>query len=139
MDTILIDNLISFKEIEKKIFKYVCEIARDLTRELLEEYDRELMACRDKGAYRSKGTRHTTVKTVYGEVEYERNVYEVKREDGTHEYVYLLDEQLKIEKIGLISQNLAEQLVTGITEKSYRVCADEISTTTGQSISAIPD
>ena len=129
------ENLLTFKDIEKKIFEYACEIARDMTRELLEKYDHSLMIGRDRSAYRSKGRRHTTVKTVYGEVEYDRNVYEVKRDDGTHEFVYLLDEQLKIERVGLISQNLAEQLVAGITEQSYRDCADEISRTTGQSIS----
>ena len=135
MDTIINEKLLTFKDIEKKIFEYACEMAREMTRELLEKYDRDLMVGRDKNAYRSKGKRHTTVKTIYGEVEYDRNVYEVKRDDGTHEFVYLLDEQLKIERVGLISQYLAEQLVAGITEQSYRDCAEEISRTTGQSIS----
>lgn len=40
---------------------------------------------------------------------YKRAVYEVLREDGIKEHVFLLDEQLKIEGIGLVSQNLAEK------------------------------
>lgn len=108
-----------------------------MTCEFLEKYDRYLMETRDRAAYRHKGYRQTTIKTVYGEVEYRRSVYEVKRDDGTHEYVFLLDEQLHIKGVGLISQNLAEQLVSGITEMSYRNCADKISHTTGQSVSAM--
>lgn len=95
------------------------------------------MENRDKTVYRNKGTRKTTVKTVYGEVEYERRVYEVIREDGLKEYVFLLDEQLEISGVGLISMNMAEQMVSGITEMSYRECASKVTEMTGQSISAM--
>ena len=105
------------------------------TRTFLEEYDTYLMNNRDKEAYRNKGLRTTTIKTVYGEVTYQRRIYEVTREDGIKEYVFLLDEQLRIPGVGLISQNLADQLVSGITEMSYRECAAKITAMTGQSIS----
>lgn len=39
------------------------------------------MEGRDKKKYRNKGARQTTVKTVYGEVTYQRTVYEVTEED----------------------------------------------------------
>jgi len=44
-------------------------------------------------------------------------------------------EQLRIPGVGLISQNLADQHVSGITEMSYRECASKITVMTGQSIS----
>lgn len=56
-------------------------------------------------------------------------------EDGTRRFVYLLDETL--ENVGLISTNMAELLVKGITELSYRACASKVSEMTGQSISAM--
>ena len=49
---------------------------------------------RDRKAYRDKGKRGTTIKTVYGEVSYSRRVYEKKQEGGEKKYVYLLDETM---------------------------------------------
>lgn len=87
MTTIVNDELISFKELEKKIYSYVCELAREITQQLLESYDKELADTRDKSIYRNKGKRNTTVKTVYGEVEYSRNVYQMKTEEGQKAHI----------------------------------------------------
>ena len=137
MDTMIAEKGITFKEFEQKTFKKLCEIGQAFTRSFLEGYDRFLMEQRDKQSYRHKGLRQTTVKTVYGEVTYQRAIYETIRENGEKEYVYLLDETLKIAGVGLISMNMAEKLVSGITEMSYRECAKELTETTGQSISAM--
>ena len=48
-----------------------------------------------------------------------------------------MDEQLGVAGVGLISMNMAEQLVSGITEMSYRETARTITEATGQSISAM--
>ena len=136
MESIVTENLVSFKELEKKIFQYVCELGREITRIMLENYDRELAEGRDKKQYRNKGKRSTTIKTVYGEVTYGRNVYRTKTEDGETAYIYLLDEAMHMDKIGLISTNLAEKIAMTITESPYRATADTISSTCGQSISA---
>ena len=106
-------------------FEMICKLGQEYTRDFLERYDTYLMENRDKEAYRNKGKRTTNVKTVYGEVEYERRVYEVTREDGIKEFVYLLDEQLEISGVGLISMNMAEQMVSSITEMSYRETAEK--------------
>ena len=58
-------------------------------------------------------------------------------EDGTRRFVYLLDETLELDHVGLISTNMAELLVKGITELSYRECASRVSEMTGQTISAM--
>ncbi len=137
MDTIIKENGITFKELEKNIFQWICETGRNYTRDFLEKYDSYLMNHRDRAVYRHKGLKRTTIKTVYGEVTYNRAIYEVKKEDGTKRYVYLLDETLELEHVGLISTNLAEQMVSSITEMSYRQCAEKISGMTGQSVSAM--
>ena len=51
-------------------------------------------------------------------------------------YVYLLDEAMQMDKIGLISTNLAEKIAMTVTESPYRVTAETISNTCGQSISS---
>ena len=103
---------------------------------MLESYDNELANTRDRSKYRDKGKRSTTIKTVYGEVEYQRRVYRTVLEDGKKAYVYLLDDAMQMDKIGLISTNLAEKIAMTVTESPYRITADIISNTCGQSISA---
>lgn len=137
MKSMITENGLTFKELEKNIYSWICQIGRDFTKEFLERYDRMLMEDRDKSKYRHKGSRQTTIKTVYGEVTYNRAVYGVTEEDGYRHYVYLLDETLELDNIGLISTNMAELLVKGITELSYRECASKISEMTGQTISAM--
>ena len=136
MSIIVEENLVSFKELEQKIFSYVCELGREITKILLESYDKELAEGRNKKNYRCKGKRKTTIKTVYGEVEYSRCVYRTRTEDGQSAHVFLLDQAMGMEKIGLISTNLAEKIALTVTESPYRTTAAVISQTCGQSISA---
>lgn len=135
IDTIVNEKMIQFKELEQKIYSYVCEFGRGLTQSILEAYDEELLKGRDKKALRSKGKRRTTIKTVYGEVEYYRNIYMGKDREGRTIWVYLLDEAMSMDKIGLISTNLAEKIASTVTESPYQVTADIISSTCGQTIS----
>ena len=135
MKSIVEEKLVSFKHLEQKIFAYICELGREITRIMLENYDAELAEGRDKSRYRDKGKRTTTIKTVYGEVAYARRVYQMKLEDGKKAFVHLLDEAMQMDKIGLISTNLAEKIAMTVTESPYRVTADIISETCGRSIS----
>ena len=135
MKSIVEEKLVSFKTLEQKVFAYVCELGRMITQIILENYDDELAKERDKKAYRDKGKRETSIKTVYGEVEYSRRVYRTESEDGEAAYIYLLDQAMQMEKIGLISTNLAEKIALTVTEAPYRVSADVISDTCGQTIS----
>ena len=130
------EKMISFKELEKKIFKYVCELGCEITRSILESYDDAVAVKRDKQKYRNKGKRATCIKTVYGPVEYQRRIYGTITENGEKAYVYLLDEEMNMDKIGMISSNLAEKIAMTVTEAPYRVTAETISSTSGQSISA---
>ena len=135
MSFIVDDKPFSFKDLEQGIFRNLCYLARRDTKEFLEKYDKHLMKTRDTKAYRHKGIKKTSIKTVYGEVEYSRRIYKVTRDNGKTEFVFLLDESLDISGVGLISHNMAEQLVSGITESTYRECARQISSSTGQTIS----
>ena len=136
MNTIVEEKLISFKELEQKVFKYVCELACEITQIILESYDDELAATRNTKNYRDKGSRKTSIKTVYGDVVYRRRVYRTNLENGEKAFVYLLDEAMQMNKIGLISTNLAEKIAMTVTESPYRVTAEAISSTCGQRISA---
>ena len=135
MKSIVEEKLVSFKTLEQKVFAFVCEQGRMITRIILENYDDELAKERDTRAYRNKGKRETSIKTVYGEVTYSRRVYRTEQEDGRIAHVYLLDRAMQMEKIGLISTNLAEKIALTVTESPYRVSADIISDTCGQTIS----
>ena len=114
----------------------MCKLGCEITRIILESYDKELAESRDVKQYRDKGGRKTSIKTVYGEVEYCRRVYRTTLEDGQKAHVYLLDKAMQMDKIGLISTNLAEKIAMTVTESPYRVAAETISNTCGQMISA---
>ena len=135
MKSIVEENLVSFKTLEQKVFAYVCELGRMITQVILETYDDELAKERDTKVYRDKGKRKTSIKTVYGEVEYRRSVYRRESEEWEVAYIYLLDQAMQMEKIGLISTNLAQKIALTVTESPYRVSADVISGTCGQIIS----
>lgn len=135
MKSIVEENLVSFKVLEQKVFSYVCELGRMITHIILENYDDELAKERDTKSYRDKGKRETSIKTVYGEVTYSRRVCRTEQEDGRTAHIYLLDQAMQMEKIGLISTNLAEKIALTVTESPYRVSADIISDTCGQTIS----
>ena len=135
MINILHEKEINFKSLEKNIFKYGCEVACEELKELLQYIDRWLMKTRDKAIYRHKGHRKTCIKTLMGEVEYSRAVYEVMDDSSERKFVYLLDEYMGFDCIGFVSSNLAEKIADNICECSYAQTAKSISDLTGQSIS----
>ena len=136
MINIIVDEMgLSFNRLEKEIYDYGCQVAREILKNILEEIDNRLAEERDKSEYRHKGTRDTTIKTIMGEVEFSRVVYESKDDEGRKIYKYLLDELLGFDTIGQISTNLAEKIVENASITSYRNAADNITELTGQSIS----
>ena len=75
LENILTKKDASFKDLEQICFKIACEFAKELLKSMLKEYDSQLMEKRDKKQYRNKGFKATTIKTVIGEVEYDRRMY----------------------------------------------------------------
>jgi len=131
----LTDNKITFKEIERIFFEIGCEVARMLMQTFLKEADKELAEGRNKAELRHKGSRTTTIKTLMGEIGISRNVYKRIKEDGSVEHVYLLDEELGLDTIGLVSPNLVEKILEHSCEMSFRKVSEAVSNFTGQTIS----
>ncbi len=134
-DLSLNDKKITFKGLEKKIYKYVCDEACRLLKEVLTRLDRRLMNERDTKIYRNKGLRSTCIKTIMGDAEFERRIYEFKTDDGKKAYKFLLDEYLHMDTIGHISSNLVEKIVDNVTNVSYRNTSSNIEELTNQKIS----
>ncbi len=111
-------------------------LAREYTKTIFESYDDILSKERDTSKYWNKGKRKTSIKTVYGDIEYERWVCQTRLSDGTKAHVNLLDEQMGMEKIDLISTNLVKKIVNSVMGLPYRAFAEMLSSSTGQSISA---
>lgn len=132
---ILSKEKITFKDIEQFVYKVFCNAAAEFTGDLLKAIDEKLFRERDSREYRDKGLRKTTIKTVYGEVEYSRHVYLTKDEKGKTTTVYLLNKELGMDRIGLISTNLAEKVIEAATDVPFRKSAELVSGTTGQTIS----
>ncbi len=103
--------------------------------EILVRIDDEIAKFRDRGIYRHKGKRKTTIKTLMGEVEFERAVYKTKGENGEPQHIYLLDKIINLETFGKVSANLAFKIAENACISSYRNTAKNITELTGQSIS----
>ena len=133
MKTITEERL-DFKSFEKTLFQTMCRIACELVSQYLEWCDRSIMGTRDTARYRHIGFRDSTVKTIFGGVPYSRRYY---TDNQNGKPVFLLDQALGIHGgYGLVSENLAEQIVNECADKSFRKAAGSISELTGQSISA---
>ena len=130
MNTIVKKDCLTFKDIEKEIFKYVCQIAVDITKEFLVAYDKKLMKERDTAKYRHKGYKEDHIRCVYGDVSYERVVYETHSDDGKKEFVFLLDETLRMDAVGKMSLNLVESIISATSKMSFRDAAEEINRNT---------
>ncbi len=132
---ILTEKEINIKSLEKYFYDLGCKLAAEAFANYLQALDEELMESRDKEVFRHKGHRKTCIKTLMGEVEYSRAVYQVMNNDCEKKFVYLLDEYVGFENIGFISANLVERIADNICETSYEQTAKNISSLTGQSIS----
>jgi len=73
---IVLGNEINFNQLEREIYEYGCEVARNIMEQVVEVLDNQLAKERDRTRYRDKGKRKTSIKTLMGEVEYKRRVYQ---------------------------------------------------------------
>lgn len=126
---------VKFNDLEKKVYKFVCFFGCLILKIILEANDRKLMKARDIKKYRHKGLRKNTIKTIMGEVEYKRAMYEME-ENGIKKTVYLLDEKMHINVKGKVSENVIEKVIeiVPITD-SYRKAEEAIKETTNATLS----
>lgn len=134
-EEIVTEEEVKFNDLEKKIFKFVCNFGCLILKLILESYDKKIMKSRDKKKYRHKGLRKNTIKTIMGEVEYRRAMYEME-ENGICKTVYLLDEKLHINVNGKVSENLIEKVmeIVPITD-AYRKAETVLKETTNTTLS----
>lgn len=130
------DNGFTFKELEKRIYKYACDEACNALKSILESLDEKLLNERDTKVYLNKGRKQNCLRTIMGNVEYSRRIYEFKLEDGKKATKYLLDEYLGMDTIGNVSINLVETILTNMAEVSFRKTSENIKTMCNQEISA---
>ncbi|WP_374723778.1 UPF0236 family transposase-like protein [Calidifontibacillus erzurumensis] len=91
--------------------------------------DQQIAEERDKKRYRLKEKRTTTITSLFGDIQLERNYYK-DQEKG--EYVYLLDRYLEFEGGGSLSPMVEETaLEMAISGPSYRKAADMLETLLG--------
>ncbi|KYD30829.1 hypothetical protein B4110_2782 [Parageobacillus toebii] len=73
----LTKNSLTWKEIELDLFRALQNAFAELFTALLEDIDRQLAETRDKRRYYLKDKRRTTIQTLFGEVTFERNYYDL--------------------------------------------------------------
>ena len=129
-------EMANFGTLIRTAFSLAMEFGRKLVVQALAIRDQELAETRDRKRFRSKGKRRTSIKTKLGVIEYSRNVYVDNAAPESKRCVYLLDEELGIEKVGLVSEDVCQAAATAVCETSYRGAAKMISETTGLSISS---
>ena len=101
------EKFVDIATLEKVVYEAVLSLGRNIMRRCIEKADQTLAQQRDRGVYRDKGYRSTTLKTVMGEVEYQRHVYLLS--GGTEQpraTVYLLDQSMGLDTVGLFSDTV---------------------------------
>ena len=129
------ENFIDFETFVSEVKEKMLDAGREIVREALENRDNEIFQSRDKKRFRGKGKRKSCVKTWFGAVEYERQVYADLADPENKHYVFLLDEEINIHEVGCVSKDMCRMVAQAVVNSSYRGAAKEISEMTGLSIS----
>lgn len=128
-------EITDFENFVSSVYQSVLKLGRDIVSQTLEKMDDTLKSKRDRKRFRCKGFRKTCIKTFMGPVEFQRRVYLDMAAVETKQSVYLLDEALNINRVGLFSMDVCRQAANLICETTYRGTARAISEMTGMSIS----
>ena len=130
-------NIGSFSELIPAVMEQAMKIGLEILKRILEERDAEILARRDKARFRCKGLQKTSVKTSMGILDLTRRVYvDTSVTEGVH-CVCLLDEEMKIEKIGLTEKALCERAAALACVTSYRNAAEMMTAHCAVSVSAM--
>lgn len=129
------EKMKNFEELEETAREIGREVGRKLVVQALEGLDLELMAQRDVTRYRSKGLQKTCIKTTLGPIEFQRRVYVDQAVVEGKRCVHLLDQELGVEKEGLMSEEVCQLAASAVCESSYRGAAKLVREATGMHIS----
>ena len=117
-------NLTNFSELVLAVLEQLMKIGQEIVSGVLRQRDTELLMERDASRFRCKGFRATSVKTRLGVIAFQRRVYvDAKAENGKR-HVFLLDEEMNIDAIGLMEKELCQQAATLACMTSYRNAAE---------------
>lgn len=113
------EKFVDIATLEKAVYEAVLSLGRNIMRQCIEEADRTLARQRDRGMYRDKGYRPTTLKTVMGEVGYQRHVYLLSgAAEQPRATVYLLDRSMGLDTVGLFSDTVCDGGGSGLCGES---------------------
>lgn len=122
-------QFLNLKQIEQLVWRQLQETFSEVMKTLLEDMDKQIAEDRDKQRYRLKDKRKTTIVSLFGEIDLERNYYYDRDKGG---YVFLLDRYLEFEGTGEFSPLIEEAaLELAIAGPSYRKAANTLETLLG--------
>ena len=129
-------NIASFSELVLTVLEQLMKIGQEIVSDVLRQRDMELLMERDVSRFRCKGFRATSVKTRLGVIAFQRRVYVDAKAEGGKRCVFLLDEDMDIDAVGLVEKELCQQAATLACMTSYRKAAEIFTKTCAVSVSA---
>ena len=129
-------NIASFSELVLVVLEELMKIGREIVSGVLRQRDTQLLMERDVRRFRCKGLRTTSVKTRLGVIEFQRRVYVDARAEGGKRCVFLLDEDMNIDAVGVVEKELCQQAAALACMTSYRNAAEIFAKTCAVSVSA---
>ena len=100
---------------EKEIFRFACDLARILAKEILEVLDNELMQERDEGM-KVVACKEHWLTTIFGDIRIKRRLYR----DKNGNYRSLLDEKMVLDKGSHVSPKMKELAILASTHYTFR-------------------
>ena len=129
-------NIADFSELILAVLEQLMKIGQEIVSGILRQRDTELLMERDASRFRCKGFRETSVKTRLGVIKIQRRVYADAKAENGKRHVFLLDEEMNIDAIGLVEKELCQQAATLACMTSYRNAAEIFTKTCAVSASA---
>lgn len=126
-------NETKFNDLEEKMWKKKMQEGLEELKEQLIQIDYQLLKNKNNKELEVKDFQKTTIKCKFGDLEFYRRRYILKK-NGETKTVYLLDIYLELGYLGQYSQSIVEMVLKEATEKSYRKTAETIRENTNASI-----
>ena len=100
---------------EEEIFRFACDLAQTLAKDIVEELDNELMQERD-GNMKVVASKERCLSTIFGDIRVKRRLYRDK--DGS--YRFLLDEKMGLDRGSHVSPEMKELAILASTHYTFR-------------------
>lgn len=126
-------NETKFNDLEEKMWNKKMQEGLEELKEQLKQIDYQLLKNKNNKELEVKDFQKTTIKCKFGDLEFYRRRYILKK-NGKTKIIYLLDIYLELGYLGQYSQSIVEMVLKEATEKSYRKTAETIRETTNVSI-----